>query len=55
MDKIQIIKRLEYDTATKAGVSTTHRLQFLQWYRKTLDYRLKIAALNVRFAFRWPR
>lgn len=48
MDKNQAIKKMEYDTATQAGVSTTQRTKFLAWYRKTLDYKLKITAIRVR-------
>lgn len=47
--RLQAIKRMEYDTATQAGVSSTQRFKFLQWYRKTLDYKLKMLGIRVKF------
>lgn len=53
--KHQAIRKMEYQVATAARIPTPSRVDFMKWYRQTLDYKIKLLGIRLRFFLRWPK
>ncbi len=50
--KKHALKKMERNLADKIGVPVANRPNFVNWYRKTLDYRLAALKIGIQFVFK---